>query len=919
MSFLMTALSYTDTGNVVQNNLLNVVFFRCLVSGKSPKSPKTPSSSSPESSTEQFFSFDIPVVSSPSIQISPNGNHTVVQETIPGKRLSVVETSSLQSTPYISSEGLLNGIKSTPLDILWGPRANLQHLNETCIPTLPFPSTDFLSARSEHFLQTQAVVYVLRESCQGISSGDIATKIVGLSPSDVNLILNDLEKHHLVSKSGYAPIHWSLTGSREYTAPTPSKQPPKTSNVSYGEKIPFPNEPRSFESNESFFNEIGENHFPTTAAPIEDVRSYVDVIEPNYATMTVSNDIVHPYSNVIESNLVNVFQQNGSLNVEEIKTKLNFRDEDRLRFMLQKLLERNVIVKDGDQRWRLVSLARSNVGVIGEERKRRSPVQSEDSEILRDTTSTPPKQIGHLISNGYHTTSTNSASNGFQTPASSLKENVHRVVNGFQNSAPPKGGFPNSYYTSGTLLPKNGYTEVGKHNCLWQEMNNYEMNPKVVRNAQHENNKQPSRSSSSLPLKTETSETLEDLTVTAPKSYQKELYKIAMQEDTVCYLPCGTGKDLVIAQVIAHMAILNPTKQTLVIVSDVVSALNVAQVLRKELGSNSKRKKLNVALHAGQLKQSSGKVQVVVVTSSTCLGLLNCGALSWKDVCLLIFHHAVMCCNDEASKQILQEYFLKAKMDYREGHVPKLLSFIDSSAGQENLDETVRTFGNVLSTMGDVFLSCVSDSINELHEDKHEAMFVCVETDLSEEESRMFFLLGTYLNLVFDNLSAQWQPLNSYRELLKISFKEKSVISDAFVKLINLTGQPLEKRLPTSCLKTWRHYLAICEVIFALVECGEDLAKDLLVNMTREQFGFAWANDVGLPGFELYRQLMEKEIPNWGKFLLSYFFLFSLWSIQSACSYRYGQIQNSIFLNHGSRKITIHENSPSKYEKPTLF
>ena len=104
MCFLMTALSYTDTGNVVQNNLLNVVFFRCLVSGKSPKSPKTPSSSSPESSTEQFFSFDIPVVSSPSIQISPNGNHTVVQETIPGKRLSVVETSSLQSTPYISSE-----------------------------------------------------------------------------------------------------------------------------------------------------------------------------------------------------------------------------------------------------------------------------------------------------------------------------------------------------------------------------------------------------------------------------------------------------------------------------------------------------------------------------------------------------------------------------------------------------------------------------------------------------------------------------------------------------------------------------------------------------------------------------------------------------------------------------------------------
>ena len=856
-------------------------FSHCVVSGKSPNSPETPSSSSPESSTEPFFSFDIPVVPR---QISPNANNAGpgVQETILGRQLSVVEASFIPNTPYYSSEDTPNGINNAPFDILCEPRANLQHLNESYNPTLPFSSHKFMSARNEHFLQTQAVVYVLRQSGQGVSSGDIATKTPGLSPSDVNLILNDLEKHHLVSKSGYAPILWSLTGATEYTPPTPSKQQHKTSNgFSYGDKILSPEESRSFESNESFFNDVhGDNNVgiteSLTAAILtpcskntaittrsDDVRSYARVND------TTVND-VHPHINVIESNLVNAFQQNGSLNVDEIKTKLNLRDDARLRFMLRKLLERNVIVKDGDQRWRLVSSIRSNVGVIGEERKRKSPVQSEESEILRDRAQTPPKENSQVISNAYHTTSMSSISNVLQSLAPP-KESIHRLPNGFHNSSSPKEGFLNGYRTSEALLPKNFYIETDKNNCSWREMDNYEMNPEVVRNSHHGKKKQTDRSSPSLPLTTETDETLEDLTVTTPKSYQKELYQIAMQEDTVCYLPCGTGKDLVIAQVIAHMAILNPSKQALVIVPDVVSALNVAQVLRRELGSNSKRKKLNVALHAGQLKQSNGKVQVVVVTSSTCLGSLNCGALSWKDVCLLIFHHAVMCCNDEASKEILQEYFLKAKMDYREGHVPKLLSFIDSSAGQENLNETVRTFGNVLSSMGDVFLSCVSESINDLHEDKHEAMFVCVESVLSEEESRMFFLLGTYLNLIFDNLSARWQPLNSYRELLKISFKERSVISDAFVKLINLTGQPLEKRLPASCLKTWRHYLAICEVIFALVECGEDLAKDLLVNMTREQFGFAWANDAGLPGFELYRQLMEKEIPNWGEFLLIFF------------------------------------------------
>ncbi len=735
-------------------------------------------------------------------------------------------------------------------------------------------------------MQTQALVYVLREASQGISSGDIATKIPGLSPSDVNLILNDLEKHHLVSKSGYAPILWSLVGSTDYTASSPSKQPHKILNGFSHPKnilVPSPKEPQYFEtSKDSRFYQNRQNHFSigeactslsaailascstsATTAPSEDVRPYTHVIESSYTSMTAPSEHIRPYANVIESNLVNVFQQSGSLTMHEIKTRLNFRDEARLPFILQKLLERNIIVKDGDQRWRLASSTRSNVGVIGEERKRRSPVQSEGSETYRDRT--PPRENNHQVQNDYHTITTSPVSKGFS--ASPPIENGHRVPNGFHVSAasPKEDGncarVQNGFCNSDTFVKKNVYVEADKQDVFWQGMSNDRM--RVAQNSLN-NSKQPNRSSPPLPLKTETSEVLEDLTVTTPKAYQKELYEIAMQEDTVCYLPCGTGKDLVMAQVIAHMAILNPTKQALVIVTDVVRALNVAHVLRKELGSKNKRKKLNVALHAGQLKQSNGKVQVVVSTSSTCLGLLNCGALSWKDVCLLIFDHAMMCCSDDSSKSILHQYYLKAKMDLRDGHVPKLLSFLDSSAGQENLQETVRKFGDVLSTMGDVFLSCVSESVSELQEFKREAMFVCVHTVMSDQESRMFLFLKTYLKLVFDNLAAQWQPFNNHRELLNGSFKKNSVVSEVFVKLIHLTSQPPERRLPQSCLKTWRHYLSICEVIFSLVECGEDLAKEVLLNLAREQFGFAWANDVGLPGLELSRQLMQKEVSNLG-------------------------------------------------------
>ena len=856
-----------------------------IVNGKSPSSSN---SSSPETSIEPFFSFDNP----------DSTINQVLQITIPG-RPPVVESTLLPPnglTPYFNGEDRSKVMENTALDSLWESQGNFQHLNTTYNPILPPANTESMSAQSELLMQTQAVIHVLRQaSSEGISSGDIAIDIAGLSPSDVNLILSDLEKHHLVAKSGYAPILWSLVGSTDCTVSmSPSKQSHKTLNgFSHPEKIPIPSPKLAqyFEtSKDSYFNQNGQNSFSTGEAYT--TLTAAILASCSISTTTTTPDDVRPYVNVIESNLVNVLQQCGLLTVHEIKTKLDFKDEATLRFILQKLLERNVIVKDGDQRWRLTGSTRTNVGVIGEERKRRSPVQSEGCEISRNRTPTPPKENNHRVQNGYmHTAAPivsngflmtsvsppteNRVPNGFHVSGISPKENGNcaRIPNGFHSSgiSPKENGncarIPNGFRNSKTFLPKNGYMEADKRNGFWQQStNNDEMNAKVAQNSHSGNNKQHNRSPPPLSLKTETSEVLDDLTVTTPKSYHKELYQIAMQEDTICYLPCGTGKDLVMAQVIAHMAILNPTKHALVIVPDVVSALNVAQVLRKELGTKNKRKKLNVALHAGQLKQSIGKVEVVVITSTSCLGLLNCGALSWKDVCLLIFDNAVMCCNDEASKKILHQYYLKAKMDFRDGHVPKLLSFHDSSAGQKNLEETKRAFNEVLSTMGDVCLSCVSESIHELQEHKREAMFVCVQTAFNEEELRMLSLLVQYLKLVFDNLAAQWQPLNSYRELLKMSLRESSVMSEAFVKLIHLTGQPPEKRLPQSCLKTWRHYLAICEVIFSLVECGEDLAKELLVNLTREPFGFAWANDVGLPGFELSRQLMEKDISNLGKF-----------------------------------------------------
>ena len=853
----------------------------CLVSGKSLSSPDTTSLSSPETLNEPFFSFNTtPIVSNASIQMLPNTtvSHTGVRETIiPGRRPPVLKT-NLRPPKGLEScykENLPKLKQNTQFNVFCESQGIISDFNEVYSRTLPFASDESrsLDARNEHFMKTQAVLRVLRKATQAVSSGDVANKIPGLSPSDVNIILCELEANHLVSKSGHVPFLWSLRGSTDYTPSSPTKHsqrkqngfPPneKTSHTTLSHTGPFE---ASKNPNQKNVLNSEATYAPLTAAILAPCS-----FSTTTTTIAPSEYIANFYGDdVIESNLVNVLEQN-SLTMNEIKEKLKFRDESRLLFILRKLLERNAIVKDEDQRWRLASLTRNSVGVIGEERKRKCSVQSEGSETSRDRTPTPPKENSYSISNDYHTaTGKTSRSLAYVSPS---KKSSCPMPNSFDvsDSSSRKSAYcpkpPNHLQNCEKVGATNGYIKPDRCNNIFQNRSNEGMNAKLFHNATLENNGKPSRSSPLLDfedLKTETSEVLEDLTVTIPKTYQKELYTTAMEEDTVCYVPCGTGKNLVIAQVIAHMAILNPNKQALVIVPDIVSALNVAHVLRKELGSKSQRKKLNVALYAGSLKQSTGSVQVVVATSSTCLGLLNCGALAWKDISLLIFDNAIMCCTDDPSNKILHEYYLKAKMDFRNGHVPKLLSFFDSSAGRKNHEETLQTFGNVLSTMGDIFLSCVSESINELQQDKRAAMLVCVQATLNQKELNMFVLLKAYLNLVFDNLAAQWQPLNSYRELLHSSFQDSKMISDAFVKLIHLTGPPLEKRIPQSCLKTWRHYLAICEAIFALMECGEDLALELLVNLSREQFGFVWANKVGLPGYKLSGLLIDKDIPTWG-------------------------------------------------------
>lgn len=739
-------------------------------------------------------------------------------------------------------------------------------------------------------LDIQAILNVLKNEDEGTSSSDISSRIPNLSTYDVNLILNELEKNLLVTKSGYAPILWSLVDSIIHTSYEPLlnqfNQLTVDGNYMQHEKdqIHFPPTTTITNSTVNLLSSSGNvlnnktSHF---SPPIVD-KHHED------------NHNIHHYDSHIESILLSMFDENcRSITFFEIKNRINFVDDLTLNCILQSLLKRNVITSDGDQRWKRVK-SRCNIGVIGEERKRRSPDLDTVQKVNEDVNMSLENNNDTFPSSLFSQPTSITCVNTNERNVSTLSPNTNGCdINSTQNSPGNESSRHRAVATgtSSCISSKHQSISVehGRANGLYKRKNisdstngfwsgpkkgkaNHEFlqssNERSPRNEKIIQNFPPSKSRCSppLPMKTTAYEIMDDLILTPLNAYQKEIYKSAMCEDIVSYLPCGTGQNLVMAQVIAHLLILNPSKQAFVIVPDLLAALKVSQFLRKELISKNKRKKINVAVHAGSLKQSIGRVNVSVLTSATCLSLLKCGALSWRDVCLLLIYNVEMCKTDESLMKILQEYYRKSKVDLSDGYIPKLLGFLGSSNGGDSPQETLQELEMVLSSMGDICLCRVEESLVELHKAKKEAMYVCVHTTLSQNESKMFFLLGTYFNLVFDNLAAKWTYLNSYQELVKISFKKDSVNSDAFLKLIELTGQSSDKRPHRpSCMKTWRHYVAICEVIFTLVECGEDLAKELLMNLSRDPCGFGWANNVGLPGFELLRQiLMDGMTPSWG-------------------------------------------------------
>ncbi|XP_052231599.1 uncharacterized protein LOC127845015 isoform X1 [Dreissena polymorpha] len=211
-------------------------------------------------------------------------------------------------------------------------------------------------------------------------------------------------------------------------------------------------------------------------------------------------------------------------------------------------------------------------------------------------------------------------------------------------------------------------------------------------------------------------------TVSKPRNYQLELYRKAMANDVLVFLPTGTGKTLVSVMTISAMLEKFPTRNVLFLVDKVLLVLQQSKYIQREIGERSfyrfndetedctelvERRLRIAALCMGQ--QSTGGVplwkhDVIVVTAAFCQNLLDKGIVRWEDFSLVVFDEAHHCDKDHPFNQLLTNYQRKENTIK-----PKVLALTASPAGKKNVQESFGMLVKLVENLGKARMSIVEE------------------------------------------------------------------------------------------------------------------------------------------------------------------------------------------------------------------
>ncbi|XP_064634892.1 uncharacterized protein LOC135492377 isoform X2 [Lineus longissimus] len=353
-------------------------------------------------------------------------------------------------------------------------------------------------------------------------------------------------------------------------------------------------------------------------------------------------------------------------------------------------------------------------------------------------------------------------------------------------------------------------------------------------------------------------------TKTVPRDYQMELYHKAMKDDTVCFLPTGTGKTLVSALVIDHMLQLNPTRPILFLVEKILLVLQQTKYLRTELGQRRYQRfnprtntmemhALNVAgLCSGHTdacgKSSLQELDVIVTTAGFFLNILSKKWLKWQDFSLVVIDEVHHCTKKHAYNTLMQENHLQLLREIR----PKLFGMTASPAGEANVPLTQEMLQRLLDNIGMAKLCVVEDHDKQLGEFQSRTVLEIDLAKMSEEETQLEDDIQMYLRHIFNFLVKTTNLGNLCKELgLNIQEGQRAILNAT-----ELTGEGLEAfrsslgmiDVKDRCAKMGRfikkiiaHADAVCGALLGLRLCGEEAVYHSLKPL---------AEDVNYYGFE---------------------------------------------------------------------
>lgn len=364
-------------------------------------------------------------------------------------------------------------------------------------------------------------------------------------------------------------------------------------------------------------------------------------------------------------------------------------------------------------------------------------------------------------------------------------------------------------------------------------------------------------------------------TSTQPRNYQVELYRKAMANDTLCFLPTGTGKTLVAVMMISAMLHKYTTKNVLFLVDKVLLVLQQAKYIRKEIGDKGYNRFSSdtcqeVELRAPRIasvcmgQQSTGGIplwqhDVVVVTAAFCENLLVKGILKWEDFSLVVFDEAHHCEKGHPFNSLLTNYHRQIReLEKR----PKVLGLTASPAGKADVQRTVMMLRNLVANMGGVRMNIVEEPRNKqtlseyqsnaqmtikTHVDQTSAKEIGFRQELDTYTVHCILKLTEISNIKecvdFCEDLAPKMPEEAIRKMA-ISFIENyldEIQSSLYVIEAKDTSTKIELSLLTN------HLQSICMAISCQEEGGMLIALQELKDIQKTEFNFDFAQRLGLP------------------------------------------------------------------------